>query len=139
MDKHLAYEASAGSGKTFALVIRYISLLYKDAKPNSILTLTFTNKAANEMRERISTVLRELENENRGVELEEISRTTGLSKDEILTNRPKIYNNFLQSDLKISTIDKFFAQILRKFAGLQNKVSLFAPDNARAHLSEKSG
>ena len=116
MDKHLAYEASAGSGKTFALVIRYISLLYKDAKPNSILTLTFTNKAANEMRERISTVLRELENENRGVELEEISRTTGLSKDEILTNRPKIYNNFLQSDLKISTIDKFFAQILRKFS-----------------------
>ena len=34
--KNLAYEASAGSGKTFALVIRYISLLYLGAKPNTI-------------------------------------------------------------------------------------------------------
>ncbi len=114
--KHLAYEASAGSGKTFALVIRYISLLYQDAKPSSVLTLTFTNKAANEMRERINTVLRELGEQNRSVELEEICKTTGMSKDEILTRRLKIYNNFLQSDLKISTIDKFFSQILRKFS-----------------------
>jgi len=116
MEKHLAYEASAGSGKTFALVIRYISLLYKGAKPSSVLTLTFTNKAANEMRQRINTVLKELEYPNRDAELDEISKTTGLSKDEILTKRAKIYNNFLQSDLKISTIDKFFTQILRKFS-----------------------
>ncbi len=114
--KNLAYEASAGSGKTFALVIRYISLLYLDAKPSAILTLTFTNKAANEMRERINTVLRELGEPNRNAELEEISKSTNIPKDEILSRRTKIYNNFLQSELKISTIDKFFAQILRKFS-----------------------
>jgi exodeoxyribonuclease V beta subunit len=116
MEKYLAYEASAGSGKTFALVIRYISLLYSGAKPNSILTLTFTNKAANEMKERISRVIRELEDSNTDAELQEISKTTNLSTKEILQKRGEIYREFLQSDLKISTIDKFFSQILRKFS-----------------------
>ena len=49
MKKYLALKASAGSGKTFALTVRYISLLLLGAKPNEILTLTFTNKAANEI------------------------------------------------------------------------------------------
>ena len=57
MKKYLALKASAGSGKTFALTVRYITLLLLDAKPNEILTLTFTNKAANEMSERIYKTL----------------------------------------------------------------------------------
>ena len=57
MKKYLALKASAGSGKTFALTVRYISLLLLGAKPNEILTLTFTNKAANEMSERIYKTL----------------------------------------------------------------------------------
>ncbi|MCG3718387.1 UvrD-helicase domain-containing protein, partial [Aliarcobacter butzleri] len=52
MKNYLALKASAGSGKTFALTVRYICLLLLGAKPNEILTLTFTNKAANEMSER---------------------------------------------------------------------------------------
>jgi len=116
MEKYLAYEASAGSGKTFALVIRYISLLYSGAKPNTILTLTFTNKAANEMRERINRVIKELHTKQREAELNEISKTTNLSIEEILKKQNLIYSDFLQSDLKISTIDKFFSQILRKFS-----------------------
>ncbi len=113
---HFAYEASAGSGKTFALVIRYISLLFMGAKPESILTLTFTNKAANEMAARISTVLKELHLESRAVELEEISKTIEEGKEHILRRREKVLHDFLTADLKISTIDKFFAQILRKFS-----------------------
>ena len=65
MDKfinNLAYEASAGSGKTFMLVVRYISLLFRGAKPNKILALTFTNKAASEMSERIVSTLQDLQN-----------------------------------------------------------------------------
>lgn len=46
----LAYSASAGSGKTFALAVRYISLLFMGESPGSILAATFTNKAASEMR-----------------------------------------------------------------------------------------
>ncbi len=114
--KNLAYEASAGSGKTFALVIRYISLLYLGAKPNTIITLTFTNKAANEMKERISRVLCELHLPNRQSELNEIAKTINTSQEEICEKREKIYQLFLQSELKISTLDKFFSQILRKFS-----------------------
>ncbi len=113
---NFAYEASAGSGKTFALVIRYISLLYMGAKPESILTLTFTNKAANEMSARISTVLKELHLESRAVELEEIAKTIEVEKEHLLVMREKILHDFLTADIKISTIDKFFAQILRKFS-----------------------
>ena len=36
-----AYEASAGSGKAFMLVVRYLSLLFKGAKAKKILALTF--------------------------------------------------------------------------------------------------
>ena len=113
---NFAYEASAGSGKTFALVIRYISLLYMGAKPESILALTFTNKAANEMSARISSVLKELHLENRSAEIEEIAKTIEVDKEHILVMREKILHNFLTADIKISTIDKFFAQILRKFS-----------------------
>ena len=59
---NLAYEASAGSGKTFMLVVRYLSLLFKGAEPSKILALTFTNKAAREMSERVVLTLEELAN-----------------------------------------------------------------------------
>ena len=71
---NLAYEASAGSGKTFMLVVRYLSLLFLGALPSKILALTFTNKAAAEMQERIVQTLEDLE--NRG-ELDEIVRVSG--------------------------------------------------------------
>ncbi len=73
---NLAYEASAGSGKTFMLVVRYLSLLFKGAEPSKILALTFTNKAAREMSERVVVTLEELE--SRG-ELAEIAKVTEFS------------------------------------------------------------
>ncbi len=110
---NLAYEASAGSGKTFMLVVRYLSLLFKGAQPSKILALTFTNKAAYEMQERIVETLEELE--NRG-ELNEIVKVTGFTKEFLLENRQKLLYEFLNSNSKIMTIDKFFTQILRKFS-----------------------
>ncbi len=110
---NLAFEASAGSGKTFMLVVRYLSLLFKGAQPSKILALTFTNKAAYEMQERIVLTLEKLE--SRG-ELDEIVQVTGFSKEFLLENRKRILDAFLNANTRIMTIDKFFSQILRKFS-----------------------
>ena len=83
------------------------------ANPSKILTLTFTNKAAAEMKSRICEVLRDLENRS---EIEEISRQVGLTCKEILQKKEAVLERFLSEDLLISTIDSFFARILRKFA-----------------------
>jgi len=53
----IAVTAGAGSGKTLSLVGRYLHLLEQDYPIRSILAITFTEKAAREMRSRIRNAL----------------------------------------------------------------------------------
>ncbi|MFP5471029.1 MAG: UvrD-helicase domain-containing protein, partial [Bacteroidia bacterium] len=128
--KFLVYTSSAGSGKTYTLSRFFIKLLLKNNNPNyfrHIAALTFTNKAANEMKERIFSNLLLLsldiyEDEKQAKDaqnlLNDYSKFLQLSKEEIQEKSAKIVNEILHnySDLTVQTIDKFTHKIVRPFA-----------------------
>lgn len=117
----LALKASAGSGKTFSLALRFIYLLFCGANPHQILTLTFTRKASNEMRHRIHDHLHTLKlcladnTYQNNIIYKDLHEKKGLSHQVLSQNIEKIYANFMQSNPRITTIDSFFHTILKKF------------------------
>ncbi|WP_169999962.1 RecB-like helicase [Campylobacter sp. RM9328] len=116
IEPFLALQASAGSGKTFALSVRYIALLLSGASAKSITALTFTKKAASEMSERIVSTFLNLHKDEKSAELSVLCDMLEMSKDEVLSRRDLVSDEFLQSNLKITTFDAFFGMILRSFS-----------------------
>ena len=121
----LVYNASAGSGKTFTLVKEYLKILLKspfnDAFKN-ILAITFTNKAASEMKERIVETLTAfsseeiLEHPNHMFLI--ICDELGMDAEAIHEKSKKILNSIVYNyaAFDISTIDGFTHRIIRTFA-----------------------
>ena len=94
---NVALEASAGTGKTKVLVDRYVNLLRIGVEPRRVLAITFTRKAAAEMRARI---------------VAELTRMADLG-----TMPPEIWKELRGrlSEISISTIDAFCLSLLGEF------------------------
>lgn len=98
---HVVLEASAGTGKTRVLVDRYVRLLEAGVDPKNILAMTFTRKAAAEMRARVLETLVERDALRAGL------GSAGRSAKPGLMDRA--------SDIEITTIDGFCFALLREF------------------------
>lgn len=118
-------EACAGSGKTWLLVARMLRLLLAGTKPDELLAITFTRKAAQEMRSRLFSLLHEL-----AVADDEIVRLRllerGVRQEELAYLMPKaraLYVQVLSSagGLSIDTFHSWFARLLQ-FAPLSSGV-----------------
>ena len=115
------YNASAGSGKTFTLVKEYLKvlLLSEDVfRFQKVLAITFTNKAANEMKERVLNNLHAFSEGKETEILPIILKDTSLNKSIIKERSNKILNAILQNytAFSITTIDSFTHKIIKNFA-----------------------
>ncbi|QHE86360.1 UvrD-helicase domain-containing protein [Hydrogenophaga sp. BPS33] len=115
--RSIAVEACAGAGKTWMLVSRILRALLDGCAPQDILAITFTKKAAGEMRDRLNTELRRwsgLSDEQLTGEL----RARGLSAADALRRVPEARGlharvNALGRTVQVRTFHSWFAALLR--------------------------
>ncbi|GGC76510.1 double-strand break repair helicase AddA [Undibacterium terreum] len=110
-------EACAGSGKTWLLVARMLRLLLAGAEPAELLAITFTRKAAQEMRERLVQLLQELALADqqtaavllteRGIKPHELAQVLPLAR--------RLYDKVLSSpqSLAMDTFHSWFGRLIQ--------------------------
>ncbi|HIE43324.1 MAG TPA: hypothetical protein EYP78_00825 [Candidatus Omnitrophica bacterium] len=110
----LALSASAGTGKTRALTLRFLNIYLQFRNLSSIYALTFTNKATQEMRARIIHYLHLIGGDVRPLEEEEALLRLFKQKFRDIHTTATV-NSILAnlSDLNISTIHSFLHTILK--------------------------
>jgi len=134
---NLAISASAGTGKTFALAHRYISLLAYGVPPERILAMTFTRKAAGEIFDEIIGYLTRYAAD--GKEGDICQDSGNISAPQRLTQNDfsKMLCTLLDAmpRLRISTLDSFLVAMIRLFAmefGLDGEIRLMDGKSAEA-------
>ena len=136
------YNASAGSGKTFTLVKEYLKILLSTPDSNSfqqILAVTFTNKAAAEMKDRVIQNLREFAKNDILVNKSEtfllLENELSISDQTLHIRAKKVLHSILDnySAFHITTIDSFTYRLIRSFA-----FDLGLPLNFEVEMDAKS-
>lgn len=134
------YKSSAGSGKTFTLVREYLRIvLAEPAEYPHILAITFTNKAAGEMKERILSALGRLAR-NQAPEISKlITAEDGIAEAEIpiraAAARSAILHDYM--NFNVCTIDAFTHRIVRNFAHDLNLPSQFDVETDQVALTAR--
>lgn len=120
----LIVRSSAGSGKTYRLVQEYLRLALKNSNASAyrqILAVTFTNKAAQEMLERVIdqlAVLSKLGHDDRDPMATALCEKLSIDQRTLSERSKKVLEHMLHNygDLSISTIDGFVNKVVRAFA-----------------------
>ena len=115
------YKASAGSGKTFTLATEYMKLVIANPEAyRSILAVTFTNKATEEMKLRIISQLYGLSKllPESETYLKVIQDSLGMGREQIAKRAHEALYNLLHhySYFRVETIDSFFQWVMRNLA-----------------------
>ncbi|HSH91108.1 MAG TPA: UvrD-helicase domain-containing protein, partial [Ramlibacter sp.] len=112
----VAVEACAGSGKTWMLVSRILRALLAGAQPHEILAITFTKKAAGEMRQRLHEWLSEFaEAPPEQLARELVARGIARPGDADVNALQGLYARILAAGrpVRILTFHAWFASLLR--------------------------
>jgi ATP-dependent helicase/nuclease subunit A len=115
--RNATVHASAGTGKTWLLVTRILRLLLAGARPDSILAVTFTRKAAAEMQQRVTERLYALMCADEAGLDEMLEQSGILPESNTRTRARQLYeeNLFNPYTLRATTFHAFCQELLQRF------------------------
>jgi len=123
-NKYILIKASAGSGKTYKISSEYVSFILKHPdKIKNVLAITFTNKAASEMKNRILNLLKSLTGDENKNFKKQISSILDIDEDKITDLSRSVLERILYakegngfSDFSVMTIDSFSNRLVKIFS-----------------------